>query len=139
MGPAMQQSRIDAAFISEPALVSLRPTTRPIGDPYAAIASEWYLNLWFTTKAWLASNPAAARRFVQAIRKSAPWVNAHPAETGAVLQKYVAIPDDVLAKVVRSQFAADLDVARIQPVLDVAARDGAIKHALDAHDMIATL
>jgi NitT/TauT family transport system substrate-binding protein len=139
MGPAMQQGRIDAAFISEPALVALRPTTRPIGDPYAAIASEWYLNLWFTTKTWLANNPAAARRFVQAIQKSAPWVNAHPAETGAVLQKYVAIPDDVLAKVVRSQFAADLDVARIQPVLDVAARDGAIKRPLDAHEIIATL
>jgi NitT/TauT family transport system substrate-binding protein len=139
MGPAMEQNRIDAAFISEPALVGLRATTRAIGDPYAAIASEWYLNLWFTTKAWLAANPATAHRFVQAIQKSAPWVNAHPGETGAVLQKYVAIPDDVMARVVRSQFAADLQVSRIQPVLDVAARDGAIKRPLDAHDMIATV
>jgi NitT/TauT family transport system substrate-binding protein len=139
MGPAMQQNRIDAAFISEPALVALRSTTRPIGDPYSAIASEWYLNLWFTTKSWLAANPATAHRFVQAIQKSAPWVNAHPVETGAVLQKYVAIPDDVMTRVVRSQFAGDFQVSRIQPVLDVAARDGAIKRPLDAHDMIAAV
>ena len=137
MGPALATGRIDAAFIADTVLMSFRSQTRSLGCPYAALAPQWYLNLWYAGKDWLAKNPALARRFVAAIEKSAAWANAHQTETGAMLQKYVPLPNDVLAQMTRTDFADKLDVGRIQPVLDTAVREGAVKRAIDAHDFLA--
>lgn len=134
--PAAIKNRVDAAFISGPPLQeALRSDTRVIGSPYAAIASEWSINLWFAQKPWIAANAATVRRFVQAIEKSAPWINAHPAETLAVMRQYAPAPIDA-AKIVRTVFTDRLDIALVQPVLDAALRAGAIKTAMDAHDLI---
>ena len=135
MGAALR-NRVDAAFISGPPLQeALRSDTRVIGSPYAAIASEWSINLWFAQKPWIAANMPTVRRFVQAIEKSAPWINTHPAETLAVMRQYAPAPIDA-AKIVRTTFTDRLDIALIQPVLDAALRAGAIKQAMDAHDLI---
>ena len=138
MGPALATGRIDAAFIADTALMSFRAQTRSLGCPYAALAPQWYLNLWYAGKDWLAKNPALARRFVAAIEKSGTWANTHQTETGATQQKYVPLPSDVLAQMMRTDFADKLDVNYIQPVLDAAVREGAIKHAIDAHAFLAS-
>jgi NitT/TauT family transport system substrate-binding protein len=138
MGAALATGRIDAAFIADTALMAFRADTRSLGCPYAALAPQWYLNLWYSGKDWLAKNPALARRFIAAVEKSAGWANAHQAETGAMLQKYVPLPNDVLAQMTRTDFAGKLDVSRIQPVLDAAVREGAIKRPIDAHDFLAS-
>jgi NitT/TauT family transport system substrate-binding protein len=134
--PAALRNRVDAAFISGPPLQeALRADTRVIGNPYAAIASTWSINLWFATRPWLAANADTARRFAQAVKKSAPWINSHPAETLAVMRQYAPAPADA-AKIVRTVFTDHLDLALVQPVLDAALRAGTIKQAVDAHDMI---
>jgi NitT/TauT family transport system substrate-binding protein len=138
MGPALTTGRIDAAFIADTNLMAFRSQTRSLGCPYAALAPQWYLNLWYASKEWLAKNPALARRFVAAVEKSATWANAHQAETGAMLQKYVSLPSDVLVQMTRTDFADKLDVARIQPVLDAAVREGAVKRAIDAKEFVSS-
>jgi NitT/TauT family transport system substrate-binding protein len=138
MGAALK-NRVDAAFISGPPLQeALRSDTRVIGSPYAAIASQWSINLWFATRPWLAANAATARRFAQAVQKAAPWINTHPAETLAVMRQYAPAPIDA-AKIVRTVFTDHLDVSLIQPVLDAAFRAGTIKTAMDAHDIIVSV
>ncbi len=137
MGPALATGRIDGAFIADTVLMSFRDQTRSLGCPYAALAPQWYLNMWYAGKDWLAKNPDLAHRFVAAIEKSAGWANAHQAETGAMLQKYVPLPNQVLAEMVRTDFAGKLEIGRVQPVLDAAVREGAVKRAIDAHDFLA--
>jgi NitT/TauT family transport system substrate-binding protein len=135
MAPAVQSNRVAAAFVSGPPLEAARPDVRVIGNPYAAIASTWSINLWFSTRQWIAANATTARRFAQAIEKSAPWINSHPADTMAVMKQYA--PDHTNgANVYRTPFADHLDVALIQPVLDAALRAGAIKKPMFARDMI---
>jgi len=138
--PAALKNRVDAAFISGPPLQeALRAgDTRSIGSPYAAIAPEWSINLWFATRPWLAANGPTARKFVQAIEKSVPWINTHPVETLAVMQQYAPAPIDA-SKIVRTVYTNRLDVALIQPVLDAALRAGTIKTAMNAHDLIVTV
>jgi NitT/TauT family transport system substrate-binding protein len=134
MGPALAGGRIDGAFISDTALMPIVGQTRSLGCPYGALAPEWYLNLWYVSKTWLTGNPSVAHRFAQAIQKSAIWANAHQSDTGVVLQKYYPLTNDVLAKMTRTKFASSFDVAHIQPVLDAALREGAVKRAIDARD-----
>ena len=138
MGPALTTGRIDAAFISDTNLMAFRSQTRSLGCPYAALAPQWYLNLWYAGKDWLAKNPLVARRFITAVEKSATWANAHQTETGAMLQKYVPLPADVFAQMTRTDFADKLDVSRIQPVIDAAVREGAVKRPIDAKDFLAS-
>jgi hypothetical protein len=38
----------------------------------------------------------------------------------------------------RTDFADKLDVARIQPVLDAAVREGAVKRAIDAKEFVSS-
>jgi NitT/TauT family transport system substrate-binding protein len=139
MGPALAAGRVDAAFISDTALMSQRSHTRAIGTPYAALAPLWYMSLWYANKEWIAKNPVQARAFVSAIEKSATWANTHQSETAAMLQKYVPLTSEVLAQMTRSDFADKLDPKGLQPVLDAAAREGAIKRAMDAKEMLAPL
>jgi NitT/TauT family transport system substrate-binding protein len=138
--PAALKNRVDAAFISGPPLQdALRSgDSRSIGSPYAAIAPQWSINLWFATRPWLAANAATAHKFVQAIEKSVPWINTHPIETLAVMQQYAPAPIDA-SKIVRTVYSDRLDVALIQPVLDAALRAGTIKTAMNAHDLIVTV
>jgi NitT/TauT family transport system substrate-binding protein len=136
--PAMVNAgRVDAAMIGEPALTSARPVVRILANPYEAISSDWYLNVWFANADWLEKNRATARKFVAAIAKAAAWSNAHRSETGAMLQKSLPLSDDVLAKMTRTRYGVGkLDVQQIQPVLDTAARYGVLKAPVDANTLI---
>lgn len=136
MIPALTAGRIDAAFIGEQFLIPYASDTRIIGSPYAALAPQWYLNLWFVTRSWLEKNGPTARSFAQAIVKTAAWANAHQSETAAILEKNASLPPDVLAKMARVQFATKFDLGYIQPVLDAAFREGSIKRAIDAHEFL---
>jgi NitT/TauT family transport system substrate-binding protein len=136
MAAALNAGRIDAAMIAEPVLTAARAVTRELGSPYAAIANEWYINMWFATKDWLVKNPASAKKFVAAIGRAATWENAHRGDTGAMLQKFLPVTDDVLAKMVRARYAERLDPALIQPVLDTAAKYDVLKAPMSATDLI---
>lgn len=136
MAAALTQGRVDAAMIAEPALTVARATTREIGNPYAAIADEWPLNVWFTTRDWIAKNPAAARTFVQVMSKTAAWANGHPRETGAMLQKVLPLSDAVMARMTRTRFGDRLTPGFIQPVLDTAVKYGVLKRPLDAATLL---
>ncbi len=136
MAAALNAGRVDAAMIAEPVLTAARPLTRELGSPYAAIANEWYINLWFATKDWLVKNPVATKKFVGAIAKAAAWENGHRAETAVMLQKFLPVSDDVLAKMVRARYAERLDPALIQPVLDTALKYEILKAPMNASDLI---
>lgn len=136
MAAALTQGRIDAGFIAEPALAGARATTRELGDPYAMIADVWFLNMWFSTKAWLTQNAALARRFVAATYKGAAWANAHHLETGIALKEYTPLTDETIAKMTRIHFATSYAPAFLQPVLDTGFKYGILKRPMSAADLM---
>jgi NitT/TauT family transport system substrate-binding protein len=135
---AAAQGRVDAAFLAEPVLSSARASMREIGNPYAALATVWYTNVWFATADWLTKNTALAHRFVRTIERAGVWANAHQSETGAMLLRYSKLSSDVVATMTRTVFADKLDLNRIQPVLDTAAKYGVLKTPIAARELVMT-
>jgi NitT/TauT family transport system substrate-binding protein len=136
MAAMLDAGRVDAAMIGEPALSAAKPLVRVFASPYEAVAPEWYLNVWFAGTDWLQKNRTTARTFVAVMNKTATWANAHQAETGVMLQKFLPLTDDVVARMTRAQFAVRLNTQYMQPILDTAAKYGVLKTPADAKDMI---
>jgi NitT/TauT family transport system substrate-binding protein len=136
MAAALAQGRIDAGFIAEPALGAARATTREIGDPYAMIANQWCLNMWFSTKDWLTKNSALAHRFVDACYKGAAWANTHQTETAAALKAFTPLTDDAIAKMTRIRFATTYSPALLQPALDTGYKFNIFKSPIGAADLM---
>jgi NitT/TauT family transport system substrate-binding protein len=137
MGPALMQGRVDAAFIAEPFLASVRESVREIGNPYSALAKVWYSNIWFAKGDWLAANATTAHRFVSAIEKAADWANTHQPQTAAMLLSYAKTRKALGPRVTRTFFADSLELADIEPVLNTAVKFGAIKEPITAAALIA--
>lgn len=136
MAAMVNQNRVDAAMIGEPALSAAKPLVRIFASPYEAVAPEWDLAVWFANAGWLQKNRVTARTFVAVMSRTATWANAHQAETGAMLQKVLPLSDDVIAKMTRAQYGVKLDPQYMQPILDTAAKYGILKAPVDAKDLI---
>jgi NitT/TauT family transport system substrate-binding protein len=136
MAAMVNQGHVDAAMIGEPALSAAKPLVRIFASPYEAVGPEWYLAVWFANGDWLQKNRATARTFVAVMSKTATWANGHQAETGAMLQKVLPLPDDVVARMTRAQYGVKLGPQYMQPILDTAAKYGILKAPADAKEMI---
>ncbi len=69
MPAALKAGRIDAAMISEPALTQAKADVDLLADAFGAIAPRYTLGVFAASKSWVAANPDAAHRFVQAMVK----------------------------------------------------------------------
>jgi len=138
MQAALDAGRVDAIFVAEPALSRVARSTnvRYLGNPYTSIAKQFLIGGWFTTKDWLRTHHAEAVAFVNAMKMTAAWANAHPADSGPILAKYTSVAPDVVSGMTRAKYGVTLEVGDIQPELDNAAKYGFIP-PMAAGDLIA--
>lgn len=138
MPGALSRGAIAAATLSEPIMSdALAADAKILGKPYDAIAKQFNISDWFTTRDWLSKNPDVAKRFVGAIYDAARWANAHHDDSAAILAKYTKIDVDRIRRMNRSGYATDLRAAMVQPVLDTAFKYKALTTATQASTMIA--
>ncbi|HXP92054.1 MAG TPA: ABC transporter substrate-binding protein [Candidatus Binatia bacterium] len=136
MADAIASGRVDAAMMAVPELSdSLRTkTVKAIAYPFESIGKEWLVGGWFTTAAWAQAHPDLVRAFVSAMQTTADWANHHQADSAKILEQATGIPVDPLAS--RILYTDRLDPKAIQPVIDAAAKYGAIKATFPAGEMI---
>lgn len=138
MPPALSRGTLAAATLSEPIMSdALANDARVFGKPYDAIAKQFLISDWFTTRDWLTKNPDAAKRFVGAIYDAARWANAHHDDSAAILAKYTKIDVDRIRRMNRATYATDLQRAQVQPVLDTAFKYKSLETATNAATLIA--
>lgn len=137
MGGALTRGTIAAAFIAEPALTSVKPDVKVLAKAYDAIAPEFLISDWFTTRDWLARNADAAKRLVQVIYDTARWANAHQDLSAPILAKYSKLDLDRVRAMTRAVYATSLDPKMVQPVLDNAAKFKSLDRPFKAADLIA--
>lgn len=137
MPGALEAGRVDAAVIGEPGVAAAKPTCKQIASPFEAIARRFYISAWFSTKTWLDANPQLARKFVTAIGQTALWANAHQKETGAVLGRVTKMTPETIATMVRARYGEKMDTALMQPLLDLALKNGLLPSPMAARDLIA--
>jgi NitT/TauT family transport system substrate-binding protein len=133
---ALAQGRIDATTISEPDLENaLRgPDARLLADSYNAIAKDFLLGAYFTTRDYAAAHPEIVRAFASAMAETYRWANRHHAETAQILEKYTK--QQVIPTMPRVIYSERLSPQIVQPLIDAAAKYGALKASFPASEML---
>ena len=136
MPAAIERGTVAAAHFGEPFLSAASTTLRRFAQPYDAVAKRFLISDWFTTRGWLAANPALAKRLITAIYTTARWANRHHDASAAILAKYTKIDVDLIRRMRRVSFATSLEPQLIQPVLDTALTYGGLSRHVDASELI---
>lgn len=140
MVPAIARGTVAAGLVPEPHL-SEAPISGVVAfaKVYDAVAPHFYINSWFASRDWIASNREVAHRFAQALYSTARWANEHPAETLPILAKYSKMKTTQIAKMTRSVYDTKLDPAKLQPPLTIAAKYKVLPKPLTAAQLIIDL
>ena len=138
MVPALARGTLAAATLSEPIMSdALSNDAKIFGKPYDAIAKQFLISDWFSTRDWVAKNPDVAHRFVGALYDAARWANGHHDDSAAILAKYTKLDVERIRHMNRAPYATDLKAALVQPVLDTAFKYKSLETATNAATMIA--
>lgn len=131
---AMQQGRVDAASVSEPALDdAIHGDGRMLGAVYDAIGDKFLIAAYFTTESYAKAHPDVMKKFADAIIAAGKWANANHDQSAKILEKYAGVP--VLPNNTRVTYAERLRAADAQPVLDMLAGYGVLKKGSRAADL----
>jgi len=134
---ALRSGRIDAGAFVEPFASAARGDGRVIGAPFDAIAQSFLITSWFATATWAQSHRDTVRKLAQVFAKTAAWSNQNHPQSGAILMKYAKLDADTLKTMQRTVFADRLDLAQVQPVIDLTAKYGGIT-GFPASEMVFT-
>jgi NitT/TauT family transport system substrate-binding protein len=137
MGAAVATGRVDVGSIDEPFVGDAIATNglRSIGFPLEAVAKRFIEGAFFTTADFAQSHPDVIRKFADAMAKAADWANANPAASAAILAKYSKSP--LAPGAARTYFLPRFVRSEAQPLIDAAAKYGALKAAFPMSDMFA--
>jgi NitT/TauT family transport system substrate-binding protein len=137
MGAAVASGRVDVASIDEPFVGDAIATDRlrVIGLPLAAVAKRFIEGAFFSTTAYAQANPDVVRKFADAMAKAADWANANPDSSAAILAKYSKRP--LAPGAARTYFMPRFVRSEAQPLIEAAAKYGALKAAFPLSNMFA--
>jgi ABC-type nitrate/sulfonate/bicarbonate transport system substrate-binding protein len=120
---ALEQHRIDAAFVAEPQIAQAKAASRIFAKAYDLLGDGFMIAGYFTTRQWAEAHPDLVRKFQAAMRETATWANAS-ANTDAsaeIMAKYAKLDPALVRSSVRAKFGTALSAAAIQPTIDLAA------------------
>jgi NitT/TauT family transport system substrate-binding protein len=136
MDAALVAGRVDAATMEEPALDRALATNERLFAPvYDAIGKDFSEGGFFATADFVKTHLDVVRRFSAAVNEASRWANANQTTSGLILQKYSGISSADLKH--RVHYHDKLDPARIQPLINAAAKYGTLKAPFPAADLIA--
>jgi NitT/TauT family transport system substrate-binding protein len=117
---AIAQGRVVAGSVNEPVLSAALAggNMRILGRNFDGIAPRFMYTAWFTTKQYVAANPATVRTLAASLRTAAQYVNAHHAETVDLIAKFTALEPSRVRQMTRVEQGTVLDPKLVQPVID---------------------
>jgi NitT/TauT family transport system substrate-binding protein len=133
---ALQSGRIDGCSLSEPLLTNTRDEFRALGHIYDAISHRMMITMHIVMQEWLDKNPDTARRLILAMRQAARWANTNHAASATIVARVTKIPLEVVVKMNRVIYAETLDLATIQPQVDVLADYKFIDRRYNVADLV---
>jgi NitT/TauT family transport system substrate-binding protein len=134
---ALESGRLDVSLLAEPVLSQALAggKVRVFAKPYSALGSGWLIGVYFTTESWARAHADLVRKFGDVMAQTARWANAHQPESAKILEQYTKA--QLGPQVARAVYAERLDVRAIQPVIDAAARYGALTATFPAAELLA--
>lgn len=135
LAPALDQHRVDAAFVAEPFFTPAKKNNRVLGYILEAISPRFASGAWFSTKSWANAHPEVVSRFIGVMAETARWVKAHRRETVPLIAKYLKVPEAIVTRQPPGTYAEALVSSEFQPLLDSAAKYGLLKKRLTVDDL----
>ncbi len=136
MDTAIVAGRVDAATMEEPALDRITATdARLFAHVYDAIDKDFSEGGFFSTAGYVKAHLDLMRRFSAVVAETSRWANANQPASARILEKYSGIATADMTHRVR--YHERLDPARIQPLIDAAAKYGRLKAAFPATELLA--
>jgi NitT/TauT family transport system substrate-binding protein len=138
IGAALQRGTIDAGILAEPFLSQNKEkTVRVLGNIFDAIASQFFISNWFTSKTFYRENQKLVERFVDVIYETANWANAHREQSAPILADVSKVPLATIEGMTRVTYGTSSDPAFINPVLAALYKYHSISRAMTAADVMA--
>jgi len=139
MPALLSDGKVDAAVLDSAGYATLQQTpnaVRLLGVTFNAVAPNFVVAGWATTKDWSAAHPDLVRKFSEVMLKTAAWANAHHSESAKILANYVKLSAEQIDRTTRVVYGTTLNAAVIQPDIDLAVKYGALKARFAAADMM---
>ncbi len=134
---ALETHRVIASETVTPAMTSALDTgTFRFIPVYGAIASQFLISAWFTTKDFAGKYRETVRTFARVVAAAGTYANAHHAETAPIMSEFTKIPVDVMLRMPRALQGVTLSAGLITPVIVAAAKYGSLKRAFPASEII---
>jgi NitT/TauT family transport system substrate-binding protein len=135
---AIEEGRIDGADLNTPTLTRGLEggKVRSLAQIFDAIAPRFANTGWFATTDYTTKNRSTVEAFARVIHDSNIYCNAHHAETVPLVAENAKIDEKMVARMARITFGDYLRAADIQPLVNVAAKYGAISKPFDAAALI---
>jgi NitT/TauT family transport system substrate-binding protein len=135
---ALEQGRADMAAITNPSLADALASgkIRTFAPPYRGIGKRLLIACWFCSDRYAKAQPEVVRKFATATRTATQYTNSHHAETVPLLASYAHLDPAVIGQMNRVQNATTLNVAEIQPAIDVAVRYNVIPTGFSASEFL---
>ncbi len=137
-GAALQQGRIDAAVVDNPAYAQALATgsVRTVTRVNSAIAKRFLLGVWFVTGSYLAQNHAVAARFSRVIADAAAFTRVHNDATVGDVAQITKQDPAFIAHMQRTWVGTTIDLNDIQPVIEAAAKYHLIDRSFPAAEIV---
>jgi len=119
---ALDQGRIDAAWVVEPFISVAKKTSRVLAYGFDGISKHFAVGAWVATRQWANDHPDLVKRFAAVIHETAVWANKNPQKSGEILAKYTKLEPAAISTMARVHYAEQLTPALMQPLIDVAAK-----------------
>ena len=137
MVPALEQGRVDAAFVIEP-FVSLGVAAgdRIVDRPYVGTKPGLQIGCYFTSEKYLAENPEVVKSFKAGVAATAHSIEENPDGFREFLPQASMIKPEAAAKVILPAWKADSDQASLDLIADLMAKYGITKEKPDTSGVI---
>jgi NitT/TauT family transport system substrate-binding protein len=133
MAAAIARGTVAAGFVAEPYLSQNRDKTlRVLAIPFDAIAPQFLISSWFTSKAYLQDNRSLVKRYVDVIYDTARWANAHQNLSAPILATVANVPLETVLATTRINYGTSLDPTLLDPVFAAMFKFGVIPRRLTA-------
>jgi NitT/TauT family transport system substrate-binding protein len=124
IGVALQDGRVDGAFVPEPFVSIVKKTARPVANSMSAIAPQFFTSAHFALVPYVKGHVDDVRKFRGALAQAATWANANPDQTALILERIARVTPEMLQAANRAQWTTTFDPALLQPLIDMTARYG---------------
>jgi NitT/TauT family transport system substrate-binding protein len=139
MPAALTAGRVDAAWVVEPFLaITTSQGARIVASNFVDAAPNLTIASYFTSEQVANARPDLVKRFVEAMKESLAYADAHPDQARGILPTYTQIAPDIVAKLVLPKWPADINKASVQILADLAVGDGLMDKAPDLNALLSS-